>query len=190
MKIAASLVARCASGFSLAAMLAGAALAGCAGGTPFPAGAPTAPRNCVVAIAPAGTETIGVNLTNPVQNACTDPTYQTVKGYFGGSTVTASQVVSVTASATDVISFANLDVQPHTANDLGAWSGAFPQVTPNPNKTPSPANTDISSPKFTTGAINPGSTSLNYIADVPGVYVLGCAFHYNSDDMRTIIIVM
>lgn len=190
MKIAASPAARCASLVSLSALLAGAAIAGCAGGTPFPVAVPPPPHNCVVAISQASTQTIGVNLTNPVQNACTDPTYQAVKGYFGGSTVAASQVISVTASATDVIVFMNLDVQPHTANDLGTWSGAYPQVTPNPNKTPSPANTDISSPKFTTGAINPGSTSLNYIADVPGVYVLGCAFHYNTDDMRTIIIVM
>jgi plastocyanin len=112
-----------------------------------------------------------------------------VKGYFGGSTVTGSQVISLTASSSDVVQFANVDIQPHTATDLGTWTGAYPQVTPNPNKTASPANTDISSTKFTTGPINPGSTSLDYKADVPGVYVLGCAFHYNSDNMRTIIIV-
>lgn len=186
MSIAASHAARCACALAAATMLASAALAGCAGGVPFPA---AAPQNCVVAIAPATTETIGVNLTNPVQNACTDPTYQAVKGYFSGGTVRASQVMSVTASAGDSIVFSNIDIQPHTANDLGVWTGAFPQVTPNPNKTPSPAGTDISNPKFTTGAINPGSTSLAYVADVPGVYVIGCAFHYNSDDMRTVVIV-
>lgn len=188
MYIAVSRGSRCAQALIALAALATSALAACAGGTPFPTAA-VAVHNCLVTLSPASTETIGVNLTNPVQGACTDPTYQAVKGYFVGSTITSSAVIGVTASSTDVIQFMNLDFQPHTANELGAWSGAYPQVTPNPNKTPSPANTDISSPKFTTGTINPGATSLSYTADVPGVYVLGCAFHYNTDNMRTIIIV-
>lgn len=186
MKTAASIATRGALSLCAAAMLASAALAGCAGGTPFPA---ALPHDCVVAIAPAATETVGVNLANPVQNPCTDPTYQAVTGYFAGTTVTGSHVISLTASSTDVIEFANLDLQPHTATNLGAWSGAYPQVTPNPNKTASPANTDISDPRFTTGPINGGSTSAAYIADVPGVYVIGCAFHYNTNDMRTVVIV-
>ncbi|HYK53058.1 MAG TPA: hypothetical protein VEV38_05970 [Candidatus Eremiobacteraceae bacterium] len=188
MKFAASRASQFAFVLLTAAALATGSLAGCAGGTPFPTAAAVV-KNCVVAIAPASTETIGVNLTNPVQAACTDPTYLAVKGYFGGSTVAGSEVISLTASANDVVQFANLDIQPHTATDLGAWTGAYPMVTPNPNKTASPANTDISSAKFTTGPINPGSMSLGYTANVPGVYVLGCAFHYISDNMRTVIIV-
>ncbi|HEY7992806.1 MAG TPA: hypothetical protein VID24_01185 [Candidatus Eremiobacteraceae bacterium] len=188
MYIAASRGSRCAYALAAAATIATCMLDACAGGTPFPTAA-VAVHNCIVTISPASTETIGVNLTNPTQAACTDPVYQAVKAYFVGSTVTTSAVVGVTASSTDVIQFMNLDFQPHTANELGAWTGAYPQVTPNPNKTPSPAGTDISSLKFTTGAINPGATSLGYIADVPGVYVIGCAFHYNTDNMRTIIIV-
>lgn len=188
MYIATSRGSRCAYALAAAAAIATCMLAACAGGTPLPKAA-VAVHNCIVTISPAATETIGVNLTNPVQAACNDPVYQAVKAYFVGSTVTASAVIGVSASTTDTIQFVNLDVQPHTANELGTWTGAYPQVTPNPNKTPSPAGTDISSLKFTTGVINPGATSLGYIADVPGVYVLGCAFHYNSDNMRTIVIV-
>lgn len=190
MKNAASPAARCMCALVACVGLASAALIGCAGGSPFPSAAAAAPRNCVVAIAPDGTETIGVNLANPNESVCTDPTYLAVTGYFAGTKVVASQVISLTASSTDQIQFSNLDLQPHTANDLGAWSGAYPAATPNPNRTASPAGTDISNPKFTTGAINGGATSLSYVADVPGVYVFGCAFHYNSNNMRTVIIVM
>jgi plastocyanin len=32
-------------------------------------------------------------------------------------------------------------------------------------------------------------TSKNYVANVPGFYIIGCAYHYSSDNMRTVIIV-
>lgn len=187
MNIAASRGSRCACAIVACAALAAAVLAGCAGGTPFPTTA--AVHNCVVAITPASTETIGVNLTNPNQSACTDPKYLAVKGYFAGSTVTGSQVISVTASSTDSIQWTNLDFQPHTAANLGAWVGAYPTAQPNAAATSSPAGMDISMPGFTAGNINAGASSSLYKADVPGVYVFGCAYHYLSDDMRTIIIV-
>ena len=175
--------------FSLltAAALAAGTLAGCAGGTPFPTTAVV--KNCVVAISPSSTETIGVNLTNPVQAACTDPKYLAVKGYFSGSTITGSQVISVTASSTDSIQWTNLDFQPHTAANLGSWAGAYPTAQPNAAATSSPAGMDISTPGFTAGNIDAGANSRLYKADVPGVYIFGCAYHYLSDDMRTIIIV-
>ena len=170
-----------------AAALGTGTLAGCAGGTPFPTAA--AVKNCVVALSPASTETIGVNLTNPNQSACTDPKYLAVKGYFGGSTVTGSQVISVTASSTDSIQWTNLDFQPHTAANLGVWAGAYPTAQPNAAATSSPVGMDISTPGFTAGNIDAGASSRLYKADVPGMYIFGCAYHYISDNMRTIIIV-
>jgi len=188
MYIAASRGSRSAYALAAAATIATCMLAACAGGTPFPKAA-TVVQNCIAVMAPASVETIGVNLTNPVQNACTDPKYMAVKGYFTGSTVTASQVISVTASSTDVIQWMNLDIQPHTAADLGSWAGAYPTAAPNAAATSSPVGMDISTPGFTAGNINPGSLSRKYKADVPGLYIFGCAYHYLSDDMRTIIIV-
>lgn len=137
-------------------------------------------------IAPAGTEIIGVNLTG--QAACTDPTYLAVKGYFGGGTVTTSQVVSVTHSGTDVIQFKNLDSQPHTATSLGPWMGSYPSAGPALG-TPSPKGTDIAATGFSTGNIDAGKSSRTYVANVPGFYIIGCAYHYLSDNMRTVIIV-
>lgn len=142
--------------------------------------------NCAVAIAPAAVQTVGVNLTG--QAACNDMTYQAVKGYFGGNAITTSQVVSVTHSATNAIQFVNLDSQPHTATSLGPWSGSYPVAGPALG-TPSPKNTDISASGWSTGNLNPSQKSKLYLANVPGFYVIGCAYHYNSDNMRTVIIV-
>lgn len=166
-------------------------IAGCAGGSAYGAFASNGgggTTDCVTAIPPAGTEIIGVNLTNPTQAACNDTTYSFVKAYFGGGTLTTSQVISVTHS-TSIIQFTNLDVQPHTAASLGPWSGSYPSSGPSASATPSPKNTDISVAGFTTGNIDPGATSKNYVANVPGIYVIGCAYHYTSDNMRTVIIV-
>jgi len=185
-------------GFALAvAIVAAATFAGCAGGSTYGAGfgqnngggGGGGTTDCVTAIAPAGTEIIGINLTNPTQDACDDTTFSFVKAYFGGATVTTSQVISVTHSSTDVIQFTNLDIQPHTAASLGAWSGSYPGTGPDPAATASPKNTDISAPGFTTGNLDPATTSKNYVANVPGMYVIGCAYHYQSDSMRTVIIV-
>jgi len=170
-------------------------IAGCAGGSTYGAGFGAnnggggGNMNCVTALPPAGTQTIGVNLTNPNQAACDDPTYSSVKAYFGGSTVTTSQVISVTHSGTNVVEFTNLDIQPHTAASLGPWSGSYPPNGPDPAATASPTNTDISAAGFTTGNLDPGTTSNAYLANVPGFYIIGCAYHYNSDNMRTVIIV-
>jgi hypothetical protein len=168
-------------------------IAGCAGGSAYGAfasngGGGGGTTDCVTAIPPAGTEIIGVNLTNPTQAACNDTTYSFVKAYFGGGVITTSQVISVTHS-TSILQFTNLDVQPHTAASLGPWSGSYPSSGPSASATPSPKNTDISVAGFTTGNLDPGATSKNYIADVPGIYVIGCAYHYTSDSMRTVIIV-
>ncbi len=187
---------------ALIAVVALAAAAGaCAGGTPYAAvpngGAPSpspspsptgSPADCVVAITPAAVQTIGINLTNPAQAACDDSTFLAVKGYFGGSSVTTSQVVSVTHSGTNVIRFVNLDTQQHTAGNIGAWTGSYPPNGPGFGN-PSPKDTDISAAGFTTGLLNPGQTSRDYLANVPGMWVIGCAIHYNSDNMRTVIIV-
>lgn len=98
-------------------------------------------------------------------------------------------VVGLTHSASDQVQFKNIDSQPHTAADLGPWSGSYPPSPPPITATASPTGTDISSPGFTAGNLNPGQKSKKYVADVPGVYVFGCAYHYLSNNMRTVIIV-
>jgi plastocyanin len=185
---------------ALAACLAALA-AGCAGGSPYgpisaagivaspsPSPSPSSQPTCVTPLPPAGTEIIGVDLNI---TSCTDDTYQEVIGYFGGGTITTAEVISIIHSPTDIIQFHNLDIQPHTAADMGTWTGTYPQNGPDPASTPSPTGTDISATGFTAGNLNPGKLSKKYVADVPGVYLFGCAYHYapTPGGMRTIIIV-
>ena len=197
----------------LAAFLAVAALAAaagaCAGGSPYAfvatnggspspspsVSAPPSPspspssspggQNCVVAIPPAGVQIVGLNLNN--EATCNDTTFQLVQGYFGGSSITASQVMSVTHSGTNVIEFQNLDGQEHTASLVGPWMGSYPQNGPGFGNA-SPKDTDISATGWTTGLLNGGQTSRQYRANVPGMYIIGCAIHYTLG-MRTVIIV-
>jgi plastocyanin len=129
---------------------------------------------------------IGVDLNAA---PCTDQTYQTVTAYFGGTTLVTSQVIGLTHSPSNIVEFKNIDNQPHTAANLGPWTGSYPAQGPNPAATPSPKLADISTSGFTAGNLNPGSTSRHYTANVPGIYVFGCAYHYLSNNMRTVIIV-
>ena len=173
---------------SLAAAAA-AAIAGCAGGSALARISGPAISNCTMAIAPASTEIIGLNLTG--EAPCNDNTYTTVLGFFGGNTIVTAQVISLTSSPTDLVEFVNLDSSNfHTAANLKPWTGNYPNVNPDSAATPTPAMHDISELNFTTGNISPSSAATNmYVADVPGVYVFGCAYHYVSNNMRTVIIV-
>jgi hypothetical protein len=181
------------TGLALATVAAFAA-AGCSGGSayggnpnpygtlpPHPAPSPS--------IAP-GSQVVGVNLSG--ESAKTDPTYGRVLGYFNssGSINTTSQVVHVTA-ATNVVFQSFESGIPHTASFLGSASanGASFPATFNGSATQSPANTVISTAGFSTGSLNPGSTSPQYNSGPPGFYMFGCAFHYDSDGMRTVVIV-
>ena len=134
------------------------------------------------------TETVGINLTG--QQAVKVRHYGNVLGYFPGATKAPSAVVVIPVGSSVV--FTNLDSGlPHTAALLGDatkkhanWPSSFTGGT-----TTSKAGTDISTTGFTTGTLNAGSTSATYAANVPGFYMFGCAFHYVSHGMRTVIIV-
>lgn len=175
--------------------LAATSLSDCAGGSTYGAnpyvGTPGGgngghPTNCTTSVAPAGTEVIGVDLST---TSCNDSTFHQVVGYFGGTTAVQSQVITITHSPSDKIQFENVDSgTPHTASGVGPWTGSYPGGSPNPSATPSPAGTDISAAGFTSGSLNPAQISNAYVADVPGMYIIGCGYHY-SIGMRTVIIV-
>jgi streptogramin lyase/plastocyanin len=134
-------------------------------------------------IAPVGVRLIG-------ESSTTDPNYGFILGYFNGTTSTTSQVVHLTMG--ESVQFMNVDASlPHTVSFLGnatsthaPWPASF-----NGSSTQSPAGTAIGTTNFSTGALNPGQLSLVYETGLPGFYMVGCAFHYNSNTMRTVIIV-
>lgn len=179
---------------SAAALL---ALAGCSGQstTSF---APARPASHAVAPAPVQSldvgedaitiKHVGVRLTN--ENSFTSKKYGVVLGYFNGKTSLNSEVVKLPASTTVI--FNNVDtLKPHTASFLGnATSQMAPwPATFNGSFTASPAFTAIGTTNFSTGVMNPGAHSKKYNTGSPGFYMFGCYFHYNSNGMRTVIIV-
>ncbi|HET9343875.1 MAG TPA: hypothetical protein VFO25_13275 [Candidatus Eremiobacteraceae bacterium] len=94
-------------------------------------------------------------------------------------------------TAGESVQFQNLDTIQHSAAFLGdatsnsaPWPGSF-----NGSTTQSAAGTAIGSSGFATGPINPGKKSLIYETGMPGFYMFGCQFHYNSHEMRIVIIV-
>ena len=121
-----------------------------------------------------------------------DPNYGQVLGYFSsnGTIDLQSQVVTVPAGA--AVTFKSFDLVglPHTASFLGdATANSAPWPSPfNGSIVQSPAGTVINTPMFSTGPIDGGVTSLQYVTPPPGFYMFGCGFHYDSNGMRTVII--
>ena len=182
---------------SLTVALAAAALAGCGGQSataPLPAAnggsaaMSAAQRLPVTTLTFDTTDTVGINLTGQMPTKTRH--YGNVLGYFLGNTIMKSQVVTILSGSS--VQFSNLDGSlPHSAAFLGdatkmhaPWPASF-----NGSTTQSQAGTDISSAKFATGSLNPHTTSPVYAANVPGFYMFGCQYHYNTHHMRTVIIV-
>jgi len=134
------------------------------------------------------TQKVGIRLNG--ETPFNSPNYGRVLGYFKGKTSTISQVVKVTAA--EPIFFFNVDASaPHTASFLGnatRHSAPWPSSL-NGSGTQSPAGTVISTPMFSTGTLNHGAKSLKYKTGSPGFFMFGCAFHYDLDGMRTVIVV-
>jgi len=123
--------------------------------------------------------------------------YGMVLGYSNGmspSSPSGSNVVNLTAN--QAVQFGNVEANgngvAHTASSLGPWNGSsFPPNGPtSAQQNASPAGTAISTAGFSTGVLNPGRVSLVYNSGSAGMIVLGCFFHYNSNGMRTVVIVM
>lgn len=131
---------------------------------------------------------VGVRLTG--EAAFVDPHYGSVLGYFNGLTSTTSQVVSLTMG--ESVQFTNVDtMRPHTVSFLGTATATHAPWPPsfNGSASQSPAGTVISTTNFSTGPLNPGQQSLIYETGLPGFFMIGCAFHYDSNGMRSVIIV-
>ena len=149
-------------------------------------GSGSGPGNCP----PPAATPVGLLLTG--ENNVSVAPYGNVKGFFPGTNGNApsgSNVVNLTANQT--VTFTNTEAGggfPHTASFIQTWGGSFP---PNPTipSTASATGASISSSGFSTGNLNQGQTSAVYSAGAPGMFIFGCAYHYVSNGMRTVIIV-
>jgi plastocyanin len=180
----------------LAGSISAAFIAGCggaAGTAPMPSS--NSPRGSTMSQADEATHlmfdataNVGVRLTN--EKSFLTRHYGKVLGYFKGKTSPTSQVV-VLLSNTNVV-FDNVDSSlAHTGSFLGdatkthaPWPAHF-----NGSSTQSKAGTPIGTTGFSTGTLLPGKSSLVYTTGAPGFYMFGCAFHYDLDSMRTVIVV-
>jgi virginiamycin B lyase len=131
--------------------------------------------------------TIGIRLNGEL--SFTDPNYGFELGYAVGTTSTQTQTISL--SMGESVQFKNVDTEPHSAAFLGnatvnsaPWPGSF-----NGSTTKSAAGTAIGTTGWATGSLNPNKTSPIYETGLPGFYMIGCQYHYNTNEMRTVIVV-
>jgi plastocyanin len=135
-----------------------------------------------------GTLTVGIRLNG--EAGIIDPRYGLILGYFKGKTSTTSQVVVLPMGRN--VKFQNFDFfAEHTASFLGdATKNSAPWPSPfNGSGIPSPKGTAIGTAGFSTGVLRFGDRSKVYTTGAPGFYMFGCFFHYDSNGMRTVIIV-
>ena len=129
---------------------------------------------------------IAINLNGEM--SIIDPNYGFELGYaIGRSTLTKTVILH----AGENIQFLNIDSIPHSAAYLGNATGhsaPWPAVF-NGATTQSPKETAIGSTGFSTGTLNPGQLSLKYDTGLPGFYMFGCQYHYDSNHMRAVIVV-
>ena len=129
---------------------------------------------------------VGIRLNGEL--SFTDPNYGFELGYAVG---TGTQTQTLSLAIGESVQFTNLDTIPHSAAFLGKatsngapWPASF-----NGSTTPSPAFTAIGTTGWATGPLNPGTKSVIYETGLPGFYMIGCQFHYNTHEMRTVVVV-
>ncbi|MDQ6825165.1 MAG: hypothetical protein M3007_06865 [Candidatus Eremiobacteraeota bacterium] len=137
----------------------------------------------------ASTQSVVVRLVG--ENAASDPTYGNILGYQNGSTGSTSQIIHLTANMP--VQFTNMDASlDHTASFIGMWAGSYPGTFPATNlgATAAAAGTAISQANFSSGNLTAGGgTSSVFTSGGAGILIFGCAYHYQSSGMRTVVIV-
>ena len=112
----------------------------------------------------------------------TDPTFGAVAFYSPNS---GSAAVVRVAANSQVVFLNDGSGAPHTASGLG--SGGFPSSFDNSSGATASGTTINSGTTWSTGTLNPGQQSSAF--SVPaGTYYFGCFYHYDSSQMRDVIV--
>ncbi|HEY4442233.1 MAG TPA: hypothetical protein VGN14_17365 [Candidatus Elarobacter sp.] len=179
------------SALILAAFGCAAALAACGGGSGGGSAAPAGPGTTPVSTptptaTPAGTATptptaqpqvITMALPSSVMGSTTS-----ANGPIGGYTQTGFSQTLAFAPGSQVMLRNGQATTSHTLNVLSTT--AFPT---NPSLSAAASGSSIDQ-NFASGAINP-DTTIGPFTLTAGTYFVGCAFHYVSDTMRTVLVV-
>jgi cytochrome oxidase Cu insertion factor (SCO1/SenC/PrrC family) len=161
--VAACAVAACTNGGGLGGMMNG---GGGGGGSPSPL--PSA--------------AIGVGIPTGKIGVENDPVWGTVSGYTQNQT---SQVLAFAPGAK--ITIQNLSsTTPHTLNVIGEVKGPPAKWPKNPSLSFYPSGDGVLGTNYASGTLNPGA-SVTVTLSNPGIYLIGCAFHYIEFAMRDVI---
>jgi protein SCO1/2 len=125
---------------------------------------------------------IGVGIPTGKIGVENDPVWGTVSGYTQAQT---SQVLAFPPGAK--ITIKNLSsTTPHTLNVIGERSGPPPNFPSNPSLSFYASGNGVLSTKYASGSLNPGA-SVTVTLSKPGIYLIGCAYHYIEFQMRDVI---
>ncbi|HMF28043.1 MAG TPA: SCO family protein, partial [Candidatus Cybelea sp.] len=112
-----------------------------------------------------------------------DPVWGTVGGYTQQQT---SQVLAFPPNTTVTITNLSTGGVPHTLNVIAQTNGPPPKWPRSPSLSFSPSGNGVLGTNYASGTINAGQ-SVKVKLSNPGIYLIGCAFHYASNQMRGVI---
>ncbi len=125
---------------------------------------------------------IGVAIPSGKIGVVDDPVWGTVGGYTQAQT---SQVLAFPPGAK--VTITNLSSStPHTLNVIAQTNGPPPNWPSNPSLSFSPLGNGVLGAGYASGTLN-GGQSVTVKLTKPGIYLIGCAFHYVSNEMRGVI---
>jgi cytochrome oxidase Cu insertion factor (SCO1/SenC/PrrC family) len=131
---------------------------------------------------PLPSSAIGVDLPTGKIGVENDPVWGTVSGYTQEQT---SQVLAFPPGSK--ITIKNLSsTLPHTLNVISQSSGPPPQWPASPSLTFYPSGNGVLGTGYASGSLNPGA-SVSVTLSKIGTYLIGCAYHYVSNNMRDVI---
>jgi protein SCO1/2 len=128
---------------------------------------------------------IGVAIPTGKMGVENDPSWGTISGYTQNQT---SQVMAFPPGSK--ITVKNLSTTtPHTLNVVALASAPPANFPPSPSLTFSPRGNGVLGANYASGTLNPQGT-VTLTLSKPGIYLIGCAFHYVQFHMRDVIQVM
>jgi protein SCO1/2 len=134
--------------------------------------------------APSPLPSGGIGLGIPTQRMGVenDPTWGTVGGYTQNQ---SSQVLAYPPGTT--VTIHNLSsTTAHTLNVIAESSGPPPQWPQNPSLSFYPSGNGVLGSGYASGTIQPNADVSVKLSN-PGIYLIGCAFHYIGINMRDVI---
>ncbi len=131
---------------------------------------------------PLPSSAIGIGIPTGKIGVENDPVWGSVGGYTQQQT---SQVLAFPPGAK--ITIKNLSsTTPHTVNVIAQTNGPPPTWPKNPSLTFSPSGNGVLSASYASGSLNPGASVTVKLSN-PGIYLVGCAYHYVEFNMRDVI---